>query len=101
VVKFGLLFAAMAAGMPAGLSALALQSQAVFSVVFAVAPFAMLAPVFAVASGALMLRQPVHPTDVVGGLGVLAGIALGLTRPRAPVPVPSTVAETAVPAGRS
>jgi O-acetylserine/cysteine efflux transporter len=67
----------------------------------AVAPFAMLAPVFAVASGAVMLAQPVHFTDVVGGLGVLAGIGLGLTRPRSRVPVPSAVAGTAVPAGRS
>lgn len=37
VVKFGLLFAGMAAGMPAGLTSLVLQSQAVFTVVFAVA----------------------------------------------------------------
>jgi O-acetylserine/cysteine efflux transporter len=36
VVKFSLLFAGMAAGMPAGLSSLVLQSQAVFTVVFAV-----------------------------------------------------------------
>jgi O-acetylserine/cysteine efflux transporter len=36
VVKFSLLFAGMAAGMPAGLSSLVLQSQAVFTMVFAV-----------------------------------------------------------------
>jgi O-acetylserine/cysteine efflux transporter len=36
VVKFSLLFAGMAAGMPAGLSSLVLQSQAVFTTVFAV-----------------------------------------------------------------
>ncbi|WP_117208270.1 EamA family transporter [Allorhizocola rhizosphaerae] len=36
VVKFGLLFAGMAAGMPAGLSSLVLQSQAVFTAVFAI-----------------------------------------------------------------
>src|SRR5262245_52039625 len=35
VVKFGLLFAGMAAGMPAGLSALVLQSQAIFTMAFA------------------------------------------------------------------
>lgn len=35
-VKFGLLFAGMAAGMPAGLTSLVLQSQAVFTLVFAV-----------------------------------------------------------------
>jgi O-acetylserine/cysteine efflux transporter len=37
VVKFGLLFAGMAAGMPAGLTSLVLQSQAIFTTVFAVA----------------------------------------------------------------
>jgi O-acetylserine/cysteine efflux transporter len=36
VVKFGLLFAGMAAGMPAGLTSLVLQSQAIFTTVFAV-----------------------------------------------------------------
>src|SRR3954447_25827842 len=36
VTKFSLLFAGMAAGMPAGLSSLVLQSQAVFTVLFAV-----------------------------------------------------------------
>jgi O-acetylserine/cysteine efflux transporter len=36
VAKFSLLFAGMAAGMPAGLSSLVLQSQAVFTTVFAV-----------------------------------------------------------------
>ena len=36
VVKFSLLFAGMAAGMPAGLSSLVLQSQAVFTTAFAV-----------------------------------------------------------------
>ncbi|WP_055587526.1 EamA family transporter [Streptacidiphilus griseoplanus] len=35
VVKFGLLFIGMRAGMPAGLSSLVLQSQAVFTAVFA------------------------------------------------------------------
>ncbi|GHJ44919.1 membrane protein [Catellatospora sp. TT07R-123] len=37
VVKFSLLFAGMAAGLPAGLSSLVLQSQAIFTTVFAVA----------------------------------------------------------------
>ena len=37
VVKFGLLFLGMHAGMPAGLSSLVLQSQAVFTAVFAAA----------------------------------------------------------------
>ena len=35
VTKFSLLFAGMAAGMPAGLSSLVLQSQAIFTMVFA------------------------------------------------------------------
>ena len=65
----------------------------------AVAPFAMLAPVFAVVSGAVILAQPVHLTDVVGGLFVLGGIAFGLTR--APARAPSAAAEIPVPAGRS
>ncbi|WP_155374718.1 EamA family transporter [Catellatospora vulcania] len=37
VVKFSLLFAGIAAGLPAGLSSLLLQSQAIFTTVFAVA----------------------------------------------------------------
>ncbi|MBV1852424.1 EamA family transporter [Catellatospora tritici] len=37
VVKFSLLFAGVAAGLPAGLSSLVLQSQAIFTTVFAVA----------------------------------------------------------------
>ena len=37
VIKFGLLFLGMHAGMPAGLSSLVLQSQAVFTAVFAAA----------------------------------------------------------------
>ena len=65
----------------------------------AVAPFAMLAPVFAVASGALILAQPVRPSDVIGGLFVLGGITLGLTRRSARAP--SAAAEIPVPAGRS
>lgn len=35
VVKFGLLFLGMHAGMPAGLSSLVLQSQAIFTALFA------------------------------------------------------------------
>jgi O-acetylserine/cysteine efflux transporter len=46
-----------------------------------VAPFAMLAPVFALTSGALVLQQPMHLTDAVGGVIVLAGVGLGLSRP--------------------
>jgi O-acetylserine/cysteine efflux transporter len=63
-----------------------------------VAPFAMLAPVCAVAAGALLLGQPVHATDVAGGAAVLCGIGLGLGRP-APAPAPATATATAT-AGR-
>jgi O-acetylserine/cysteine efflux transporter len=77
-----------------------------------VAPFSMLAPVFAIASGALLLAQPVRLTDAIGGAAVLAGIALGLTHPRrapgSPSPAaserdagPSAAEGTPVPAARS
>ena len=62
VAKFSLLFAGMAAGMPAGLSSLVLQSQAVFTTVFAV----------------LLLRERPGRNQVAGlvvatlGIGVVA-----------------------------
>ncbi|MFC1409654.1 EamA family transporter [Streptacidiphilus sp. N1-12] len=60
VVKFGLLFIGMRAGMPAGLSSLVLQSQAVFTAVFA----------------ALLLGERVRGRRLLGlGIGV-AGIAV-------------------------
>ncbi len=60
VTKFSLLFAGMAAGMPAGLSSLVLQSQAVFTVLFAV----------------LLLRERPRPMQVAGLLVALAGVAV-------------------------
>ena len=39
-----------------------------------VAPFAMLAPVLAIASGAMFRAEPVHWYDVVGGLAVVGGV---------------------------
>lgn len=66
VVKFSLLFAGMAAGMPAGLSSLVLQSQAVFTVVFAV----------------LILRERPRLRQLAGLLVAAAGVVLvglGLT----------------------
>jgi O-acetylserine/cysteine efflux transporter len=60
VTKFSLLFAGMAAGMPAGLSSLVLQSQAAFTVLFAV----------------LLLRERPRPMQVAGLLVALAGVAL-------------------------
>jgi len=70
VVKFSLLFAGMAAGLPAGLSALVLQSQVVFTLVFAT----------------VLLRDRPGPRRVAGvalsGAGiVLIASQLGLDRP--------------------
>lgn len=64
VVKFSLLFAGMAAGMPAGLSSLVLQSQAVFTVLFAVP----------------LLRERPRPVQVAGLLLALAGVGVVATR---------------------
>jgi O-acetylserine/cysteine efflux transporter len=63
----------------------------------AVAPFAMLAPVFAIAAGALMLAEPVRGTDILGGALVLAGIGFTLTRPQ-PAP-PRRIGGTRQPDG--
>jgi O-acetylserine/cysteine efflux transporter len=60
VVKFSLLFFGMDAGMPAGLSSLVLQSQAVFTVVFA----------------ALVLRERPSRRQVAGLLVAALGLAL-------------------------
>src|SRR6187551_1481876 len=64
VTKFSLLFAGMAAGMPAGLSSLILQSQAVFTLIFAV----------------LLLRERPRPVQLIGLLLCVAGVALVATR---------------------
>ncbi|MEV4348939.1 EamA family transporter [Actinoplanes sp. NPDC049596] len=64
VTKFSLLFAGMAAGMPAGLSSLVLQSQAVFTLGFAV----------------LVLRERPRPVQLAGLLLCVAGVALVATR---------------------
>jgi O-acetylserine/cysteine efflux transporter len=70
VVKFSLLFSGMAAGMPPGLSSLALQAQAPFTLVFAV----------------LLLRERLTRQQVLGMAVALAGLAvialdLGATSP--------------------
>jgi O-acetylserine/cysteine efflux transporter len=64
VTKFSLLFGGMAAGMPAGLSSLVLQSQAVFTMLFAV----------------LLLRERPRGVQVAGLLVALAGVGLVGTR---------------------
>jgi O-acetylserine/cysteine efflux transporter len=70
VTKFSLLFIGMEAGMPAGLSSLVLQSQAVFTMLFAV----------------LLLRERPRPVQLAG-LGVAAaGVALVAARTTAPLP---------------
>ena len=60
IVKFGLLFTGMAAGMPAGLSSLVLQTQALFTVVFAV----------------VLLGERLGRRQVAGLVVAIAGIAL-------------------------
>jgi O-acetylserine/cysteine efflux transporter len=70
VVKFSLLFAGMAAGMPAGLSSLVLQSQALFTTLFAV----------------LLLRERPRRIQLAGLAVPLAGIGLVATRMGANLP---------------
>ncbi|MGX6604896.1 EamA family transporter [Micromonosporaceae bacterium Da 78-11] len=70
VTKFSLLFAGMAAGMPAGLSSLVLQSQAVFTMLFAV----------------LLLRERPRRVQVAGLLVALAGVGVVATRLGAELP---------------
>jgi O-acetylserine/cysteine efflux transporter len=60
VIKFGLLFTGMAAGMPPGLSSLVLQAQAPFTLVFAV----------------LLLKEHLTRQQVLGMVIALGGIAL-------------------------
>ena len=60
VAKFGLLFIAMDRGVPAGLSSLVLQSQVIFTVLFAV----------------VVLRERPRRTQVIGILIACAGMVL-------------------------
>lgn len=60
IVKFGLLFTGMSAGMPPGLSSLVLQTQAVFTAVFAV----------------LLLGERLSGKQVAGLAVALAGVGL-------------------------
>lgn len=60
VAKFGLLFLGMSAGMPAGLSSLVLQSQVIFTVVFAAA----------------LLKERPRPVQLAGMAVAAAGIVL-------------------------
>ncbi|MFG1815045.1 EamA family transporter [Kribbella sp. NPDC049174] len=60
VAKFGLLFIAMDRGVPAGLSSLVLQSQVIFTVLFAI----------------VVLRERPRSTQVIGILVACAGMVL-------------------------
>ncbi|MFI5826386.1 EamA family transporter [Streptomyces sp. NPDC051578] len=71
IAKFGLLFTGMAAGMPAGLSSLVLQIQAVFTAVLA----------------ALVLRERPGPVRMLGMCVALAGIAVAAVDQGASGPV--------------
>lgn len=87
VVKFSLLFAGMAAGLPSGLSALVLQSQAVFTLVFAavllgdrpgrrrVAGMVLAGAGIALIAGFLGLDRPLGAFLLVIGAGVAWGLA--------------------------
>jgi O-acetylserine/cysteine efflux transporter len=70
VTKFSLLFIGMEEGMPAGLSSLVLQSQAVFTMLFAV----------------LLLRERPRPVQLAGLAVAVAGVVLVATRTTAPLP---------------
>ncbi|WP_405021524.1 EamA family transporter [Kitasatospora sp. NBC_00070] len=96
VAKFGLLFFGMHAGMPAGLSSLVLQSQAVFTAVFAAAllrerPPAQRIAGLAIAFGGIALAAvdrglngPVGAFVIVIAAAAFWGLSNVLTRKAAP-----------------
>lgn len=47
-----------------------------------IAPFSLLVPFFGIGSAALLLGEPVHGTDALGGLLVIAGLLYGVLGPR-------------------
>jgi O-acetylserine/cysteine efflux transporter len=61
-----------------------------------VAPFSMLVPFFGVASAAIVLREPIHATDIVGAVLVIGGVLTGALAARSPAGSPQAP-ETAVP----
>jgi O-acetylserine/cysteine efflux transporter len=63
-----------------------------------VAPFAALAPVFAIASSAALLGERIHWYDVAGGVAILGGVLLGAARVRRE-PVPAAGPGPRTPAG--
>ncbi|MEV4615591.1 EamA family transporter [Kitasatospora sp. NPDC049258] len=96
VVKFGLLFLGMHAGMPAGLSSLVLQSQAVFTALFAAAllrerPTGLRTAGLAIAFAGIALAAldrgldgPVGGFALVVAAAVFWGLSNVLTRKAAP-----------------
>jgi len=96
VAKFSLLFAGMAAGMPAGLSSLVLQAQAVFTVLFAVpllrerpgrrrlVGLAVAAAGLAVVAADLGPRRPADAFALVVAAAAAWGLANVATRKAAP-----------------
>ncbi|MBB2941583.1 O-acetylserine/cysteine efflux transporter [Actinoplanes lutulentus] len=85
VTKFSLLFAGMNAGMPAGLSSLVLQSQAVFTMLFAV----------------LFLRERPRRLQIAGLTVAVVGVLLVATRMGANLPAFLLVIGAAVAWGLS
>lgn len=110
VMKFSLLFVAMAHGMPAGLASVVMQAQALFSVVFAALllqerPGAMQWSGMAIAAGGLAvigLDMGVGASLVAFGLVILAAACWGFAniltrRAAAPQPLAFMVWVSAVP----
>ena len=64
-----------------------------------VAPFAMLVPFFGIASAAIILREPVHATDVIGGVLVVGGVLLGALATRPATRSAADEASVAAPVG--
>ncbi|BAL86769.1 putative integral membrane protein [Actinoplanes missouriensis 431] len=85
VTKFSLLFAGMAAGMPAGLSSLVLQSQAIFTMLFAV----------------LFLRERPRRIQIAGLAVAVTGVLVVATRMGANLPAFLLVIGAAVAWGLS
>jgi O-acetylserine/cysteine efflux transporter len=54
-----------------------------------VAPFSMLVPFFGLASAAIILGEPVHTTDIIGGALVVGGVLTGALAARSPSTTPA------------
>jgi drug/metabolite transporter (DMT)-like permease len=56
-----------------------------------VAPFLLLLPIFSVLGGAFFLGEPLQPSRLIGGVIILAGVALITTDRRRPLPTPNVI----------